>query len=326
MRIYLKREDLNHTGAHKINNCVGQALLARRMGKKRLIAETGAGQHGVATATVAAKFGLPCEVFMGAEDVERQKLNVFRMRLLGAKVHAVESGTRTLKDAMNEALRDWVTNVRDTHYIIGSVAGPHPYPTMVRDLQAVIGREARAQVLERDGRLPDAGGGLRRRRLERDGPVPRLRRRRRRAAARRRSGGGGHRHRTTRGDAVRGARRRPARLEVVRAHRRRRPDPAGALDLRRARLSRASAPSTRGSSSRARATYASVTDAEALAALQLLARTEGILCALETAHAIAYLPRLCADACATTPIVVVALSGRGDKDMPTVAKALGVES
>jgi tryptophan synthase beta chain len=139
VRVYLKREDLNHTGAHKINNCVGQALLARRMGKRRLIAETGAGQHGVATATVAAKFGFDCEVFMGAEDVERQKLNVFRMRLLGAKVHSVESGTRTLKDAMNEALRDWVTNVRDTHYIIGSVAGPHPYPTMVRDLQAVIG-------------------------------------------------------------------------------------------------------------------------------------------------------------------------------------------
>ena len=164
VRIYLKREDLNHTGAHKINNCIGQALLARRMGKRRIIAETGAGQHGVATATVAAKFGLPCEVYMGAEDVERQELNVFRMRLLGAQVHAVESGTRTLKDAMNEALRDWVTNVRDTHYIIGSVAGPHPYPTMVRDLQAVIGREARAQVLERDGRLPDAavacvGGG-----------------------------------------------------------------------------------------------------------------------------------------------------------------------
>src|SRR5262249_23885235 len=162
--IWLMREDLNHTGAHKINNCVGQALLARRMGKRRIIAETGAGQHGVATATVAAKFGFPCEVYMGAEDVERQKLNVFRMRLLGAKVHAVQSGTRTLKDAMNEALRDWVTNVRDTHYIIGSVAGPHPYPTLVRDLQAIIGREARAQLLEREGRLPDAavacvGGG-----------------------------------------------------------------------------------------------------------------------------------------------------------------------
>src|SRR5207302_1020728 len=163
-RIYLKREDLNHTGSHKINNCVGQALLARRMGKRRLIAETGAGQHGVATATVAARFGFDCEVYMGAEDVERQKLNVFRMKLLGTKVHAVESGTRTLKDAMNEALRDWVTHVRDTHYVIGSVAGPHPYPTLVRELQAVIGREARAQIQKAAGRLPDAcvacvGGG-----------------------------------------------------------------------------------------------------------------------------------------------------------------------
>ena len=151
MRIYLKREDLSHTGAHKINNCIGQVLLARRMGKTRIIAETGAGQHGVATATACALFGLPCEVYMGAEDVERQALNVFRMKLLGAKVHAVKTGTRTLKDAMNEALRDWVTNVRDTHYVIGSVAGPHPYPTLVRELQAVIGREARAQIQEARG-------------------------------------------------------------------------------------------------------------------------------------------------------------------------------
>src|SRR5436190_9920127 len=163
-QIYLKREDLLHTGAHKINNAVGQALLAGRMDKRRVIAETGAGQHGVATATACALFGLRCEVYMGAEDIERQRLNVFRMRLLGAKVHSVEIGSRTLKDAMNEAFRDWATNVRDTHYIIGSVAGPHPYPTMVRDLQAIIGREARAQLFEREGRLPDAalacvGGG-----------------------------------------------------------------------------------------------------------------------------------------------------------------------
>ena len=162
--VYLKREDLNHTGAHKINNCIGQAVLARRMGKRRLIAETGAGQHGVATATVAALFGLPCEIYMGAEDVVRQALNVERMKLLGATVHPVESGTRTLKDAMNEAMRDWVTNVGDTFYLIGSVAGPHPYPWMVRDLQSVIGREARRQILEQAGRLPDAlvacvGGG-----------------------------------------------------------------------------------------------------------------------------------------------------------------------
>src|SRR5207302_8311079 len=163
-RIYLKREDLNHTGAHKINNCLGQILLARRMGKTRIIAETGAGQHGVATATVAARFGLPCVVYMGAVDMERQKPNVFRMRLLGAEVREVKSGSKTLKDAMNEALRDWVANVEDTFYIIGSAAGPHPYPAMVRDFQTVIGEETRAQILEAEGRLPDllvacVGGG-----------------------------------------------------------------------------------------------------------------------------------------------------------------------
>jgi tryptophan synthase beta chain len=154
-RIYLKREDLNHTGAHKINNCLGQILLARRMGKKRIIAETGAGQHGVATATVCALFGMQCEVFMGEEDVRRQALNVFRMRLLGAQVHPVSSGTRTLKDAMSEAIRDWVTNVRTTYYLIGSTAGPHPYPMIVRDFQRVIGEEARRQILRKAGRLPD---------------------------------------------------------------------------------------------------------------------------------------------------------------------------
>jgi len=164
VRLYLKREDLCHTGAHKINNCIGQVLLARRMGKTRIIAETGAGQHGVATATACALFGIPCEIYMGAVDVERQALNVFRMKLLGAQVHPVKAGTATLKDAMNEALRDWVTNVRSTHYVIGSVAGPHPYPTLVRELQAVIGREARAQILAAEKRLPDAcvacvGGG-----------------------------------------------------------------------------------------------------------------------------------------------------------------------
>src|SRR5579862_9551953 len=154
-KIYLKREDLNHTGAHKINNCLGQILLARRMGKTRIIAETGAGQHGVATATVAARFGLPCVVYMGEVDIERQKPNVFRMRLLGAEVRPVKSGSRTLKDAMNEALRDWVANVNDTFYIIGSAAGPHPYPAMVRDFQTVIGNETRTQIVEMEGRLPD---------------------------------------------------------------------------------------------------------------------------------------------------------------------------
>ena len=324
VRVYLKREDLNHTGAHKINNCVGQALLARRMGKKRLIAETGAGQHGVATATVAAKFGLPCEVFMGAEDVERQKLNVFRMRLLGAKVHSVESGTRTLKDAMNEALRDWVTNVRDTHYIIGSVAGPHPYPTMVRDLQAIIGREARAQLLERDGRLPDAavacvGGGSNAMGLfyafvgdagvQLHGVE---------AAG---EGIATGRHAATLSEGRVGVLHGSKSFvltdddgQILPAH-----SISAGLDYPGV------GPEHAWLKQSGRATYASVTDAEALAALQLLARTEGILCALETAHAIAYLPRLCASL-RDDAIVVVALSGRGDKDMPTVARALGVES
>ena len=204
-QVYLKREDLNHTGAHKINNCIGQAVLARRMGKRRLIAETGAGQHGVATATVAALFGLPCEIYMGAEDVVRQALNVERMRLLGATVHPVESGTRTLKDAMNEALRDWVTNVGDTFYLIGSVAGPHPYPWMVRDLQSVIGREARAQILAQAGPAARCAGRVRRRRLERGRAVRAVRRRRGRAARRRRGGGRGRRHRAPRRHARRAA-------------------------------------------------------------------------------------------------------------------------
>jgi tryptophan synthase beta chain len=323
-RIYLKREDLNHTGAHKINNCVGQALLARRMGKRRLIAETGAGQHGVATATVAAKFGFACEVFMGAEDVERQKLNVFRMRLLGATVHAVQSGTRTLKDAMNEALRDWVTNVHDTHYIIGSVAGPHPYPTMVRDLQAVIGQEARAQLLEREGRLPDAavacvGGGSNAMGLfhafvgaasvQLHGVE---------AAG---EGIATGRHAATLSQGRIGVLHGSKSLvltdddgQVLPAH-----SISAGLDYPGV------GPEHAWLKQSGRATYASVTDGEALAALQLLARTEGILCALETAHAIAYLPALCARL-PDEALVVVALSGRGDKDMPTVAKALGVES
>ena len=187
-KIYLKREDLLHTGAHKINNCLGQALLARRMGKQRIIAETGAGQHGVATATVCALFGLDCVVYMGDEDMRRQELNVFRMRLLGAKVRGVDSGSRTLKDAISEAMRDWVTNVRTTHYLLGSALGAHPYPMMVRDFHRVIGDEARAQILEAEGRLPDAifacvGGGSQRHRH-----LPRLPRRSRRRADRRRSG------------------------------------------------------------------------------------------------------------------------------------------
>ena len=171
-KIYFKREELNHTGAHKINNCIGQILLAGRMGKTRIIAETGAGQHGVATATVAARFGLPCVIYMGEVDIERQKPNVFRMNLLGAEVRAVSSGSRTLKDAMNEALRDWVANVHDTFYIIGSAAGPHPYPAMVRDFQTVIGKETRAQMIKAEGRLPDMRRCLRRRRLQCHRAVP----------------------------------------------------------------------------------------------------------------------------------------------------------
>jgi tryptophan synthase beta chain len=240
--VLLKREDLNHTGAHKINNCIGQALLARRMGKRRLIAETGAGQHGVATATVAALFGMPCEVYMGAEDVARQSLNVFRMKLLGARVIAVESGTRTLKDAMNEAMRDWVTNVADTFYVIGSVAGPHPYPWMVRELQAVIGLEARAQTLEVLGRLPDAcvacvGGGSNAAGLFAgfvDDPAVKL--------YGVEAAGEGVTSGAPRRDAGRRAGRRAARLQVLRADPRRRragrADRRGPLDLGRPRLSR----------------------------------------------------------------------------------------
>jgi tryptophan synthase beta chain len=323
-KIYLKREDLNHTGAHKINNCVGQALLARRMGKKRIIAETGAGQHGVATATIAAKFGLPCEVYMGAEDVERQKLNVFRMRLLGAKVHCVESGTRTLKDAMNEALRDWVTNVRDTHYIIGSVAGPHPYPTLVRDLQAIIGQEARAQLLEREGRLPDAavacvGGGSNAMGLFHafiDDKTVQLY-----GVEAAGEGIATGRHAATLNEGRIGVLHGSKSYvltdddgQILPAH-----SISAGLDYPGV------GPEHAWLKQSGRAHYVSITDEEALAALQLLGRTEGILCALETAHAIAFLPKLMPSLPANA-LVVVALSGRGDKDMPQVARALGVES
>ncbi len=320
-KIYLKREDLNHTGAHKINNCVGQALLARRMGKKRLIAETGAGQHGVATATVAAKFGFTCEIFMGAEDVRRQALNVFRMKLLGAQVHAVESGTRTLKDAMNEALRDWVTHVHDTHYVIGSVAGPHPYPTLVRDLQAVIGGEARAQLLEREGRLPDAavacvGGGSNAMGLFHafvgDASV---------ALYGVEAAGDGistGRHAATlsagRVGVLHGSKSYVLTDDdgqILHAH-----SISAGLDYPGV------GPEHSWLKDTGRAVYASITDAQALDGLHLLARTEGILCALETAHAIAYL-RTLAPKLGAGKLIVVGLSGRGDKDMETVAAATG---
>jgi len=316
--VYLKREDLNHTGAHKINNCIGQAVLARRMGKRRLIAETGAGQHGVATATVAALFGLPCEIYMGAEDVVRQALNVERMKLLGAKVHAVESGTRTLKDAMNEALRDWVTNVGDTFYLIGSVAGPHPYPWMVRDLQSVIGREARAQILAATGRLPDAcvacvGGGSNAGGLfapfVADASV--------RLVGVEAAGEGvaTGRHAATLGAGRVGVLHGSKSYVLV--------EPDGQIAHAHSISAGLDYPGV-GPEHAAwkvtgRATYVARTDDEALAALERLARTEGILCALETAHAIAALDEV-AQLVGKSGVIIVGLSGRGDKDMVTVAQ------
>jgi tryptophan synthase beta chain len=326
-RVYLKREDLNHTGAHKINNCVGQAVLARRMGKRRLIAETGAGQHGVATATVAALFGMPCDVYMGAEDVRRQALNVFRMRLLGARVIPVESGSRTLKDAMNEALRDWVTNVADTFYLIGSVAGPHPYPWMVRELQSVIGRETRDQIQAAEGRLPDAlvacvGGGSNAAGLF--APMvhePAVAMFGVEAAG---EGVATGRHASTLGagrvGVLHGSKSYvlcggdgAAVGQIAEAH-----SISAGLDYPGVGPEHAYWRDT------GRVTYLARTDAEALAALERLARTEGILCALETAHAVAAFDEVVARV-GRDSLIVVGLSGRGDKDMPTVAAALGVE-
>jgi tryptophan synthase beta chain len=321
-RIYLKREDLNHTGAHKINNCIGQALLARRMGKRRIIAETGAGQHGVATATACALLGLSCEVYMGTEDVARQSLNVFRMKLLGAQVHGVASGSRTLKDAMNEALRDWVKNVRTTYYLIGSVAGPHPYPSMVRDLQAVIGREAREQIVRACGRLPDAavacvGGGSNAIGLFHafvgDATVELW------GVEAAGEGISTGRHAATLGSGRVGVLHGSKSYvlcddegQIREAH-----SISAGLDYPGVGPEHAWLKDT------GRARYVSVTDRQALGALELLSRTEGIIPALESAHAIAALgelaPRLGAD-----KIVIVNVSGRGDKDMATVARELGV--
>ncbi len=320
LRVYLKREDLLHTGAHKINNTLGQALLTRRMGKRRVIAETGAGQHGVATATVAALFGFQCRIYMGEEDMRRQALNVFRIRLLGAEVAGVAAGSRTLKDAMNEALRDWVTNVETTHYVIGSVAGPHPYPMMVRDFQAVIGREAREQVLAREGRLPDAclacvGGGSNAMGLFHafvaDEGVALVG-----VEAAGRGLAGGEHSATLSGG-------RPGVLhgslsyllqdeegQVRTAH-----SVAAGLDYPGV------GPEHAWLKESGRARYAAVTDEEALAGFRLLAETEGIIPALESAHAIAYLPRL-AEELGRGALVVVCLSGRGDKDVQAVSEVL----
>ncbi len=321
-RIYLKREDLAHTGAHKINNALGQCLLAQRMGKRRIIAETGAGQHGVATATVCAMLGLQCIVYMGVEDTVRQSLNVYRMRLLGAEVIGVESGTRTLKDAINEAIRDWVTNVETTHYLIGSVVGPHPYPMLVRDFQSVIGREAREQILAAEGRLPDVVAAC--------------------------VGGGSNAIGTfyefigdegvrlvgveAAGDGVDTGRHaatltagRPGVLhgsmsyllqdehgQVQEAH-----SISAGLDYPGV------GPEHSWLKDTGRAEYGSVTDAEALEGFRLLCRTEGIIPALESAHAIYRASRLAADM-PSDQIILVCLSGRGDKDVPSIAEREGI--
>ena len=309
-RIFLKREDLAHTGAHKINNTLGQVLLALRMGKKRVIAETGAGQHGVATATAAAYFGLPCVVYMGATDVRRQHLNVVRMEMLGAQVVPVEAGTATLKDAINEALRDWVTNVEDTHYVIGSVVGPHPYPELVAGLQAVIGQEARAQILEATGSLPDhvvacVGGGSNAIGLFRAFYRDEV------ALIGVEAGGDGTRHGAslTQGSpgVLHGARSLLLQDDeglIAEAH-----SISAGLDYPGVGPEHAWLAST------GRAAYVSVTDEEALAGFRALARTEGILPALEPAHAVGYLLRASLEG-----TVLLGLSGRGDKDVATIAE------
>jgi tryptophan synthase beta chain len=319
-RIWLKREELNHTGSHKINNCMGQILLAQRMGKRRIIAETGAGQHGVATATVCARYGLPCIVYMGAVDVERQAPNVQRMQLLGAEVRPVTSGSATLKDAMNEALRDWVTNVEDTYYLIGSAAGPHPYPEMVRDLQRVIGEEARAQVIEAEGRLPDAavacvGGGsnaigLFHPFLDDDVKLFGVE-------------ASGHGLDTGQhAAAINGG--RPGVLHGNRTYLLQ--DAAGQITEAHSISAGLDYPGIGPEHAFlhdvGRVTYLSATDDETVAAFQLLSRLEGILPALESAHALARLGDVAKEV-GPDGIIVLNLSGRGDKDLETVVARMG---
>jgi tryptophan synthase beta chain len=319
-KIFLKREDLNHTGAHKINNCIGQILLARRMGKKRIIAETGAGQHGVATATVCALFGMDCVIYMGATDIERQQPNVYRMKLLGAEVRPVQSGAATLKDAMNDALRDWVTNVHDTYYLIGTVAGPHPYPAMVRDFQSVIGDEVRAQILAQEGRLPDSlvaciGGGSNAMGLFH----PFLD-----EAAVRIIGVEAAGHGLDKAHAASLSGGRPGVLhgnrtyllqdndgQIAEAH-----SISAGLDYPGIGPEHAWLHET------GRVEYVSVTDTEAVEAFQRCTRLEGIIPALESSHAIAYASKIAAKLPADH-LMVVCLSGRGDKDVATIARALG---
>lgn len=321
-KIYLKREDLCHTGSHKINNAIGQALLARRMGKQRIIAETGAGQHGVATATVAALFGIECEVFMGTEDVHRQSLNVFRMKLLGAQVRSVSSGSATLKDAINEALRDWVTHVEHTYYLVGSTMSAHPYPMMVRDFQSVIGREARRQVMRQEGRLPDCliacvGGGSNAMGLfypfldDADVRMIGVE-----------AGGAGvetgrHAASISAGQVgvLHGKKTYVLQDELGQV----RPAHSISAGLDYPGVG----PEHSYLHDSGRAEYLSITDVEAISGLKLLTETEGIIPALETAHAIAYAAKL-APQMHRDQIIIVNLSGRGDKDMNTVAEYLGV--
>ncbi|AMO32720.1 tryptophan synthase subunit beta [Lysinibacillus sp. fkY74-1] len=320
-KIYLKREDLNHTGAHKINNAIGQALLAKRMGKKKIVAETGAGQHGVATATACALLNLECVVFMGAEDIKRQQLNVFRMELLGTKVQSVESGSKTLKDAVNAALRYWVTNVEDTHYILGSALGPHPFPKIVRDFQRIIGVETRTQILQKEGRLPDAvvaciGGGSN-------------------------AIGMFHPFVDDESVALYGVEAAGSGLETGRHAAAIAGGQLGVLHGAYMYLLQDANGFVQEAHSISagldypgkgpehcylhdigRAQFNAITDAEALEGLQLLSRTEGILPALESSHAIAYTAKL-AKTMQSDSIIVVCLSGRGDKDVHTVRAALG---
>ncbi|WP_040260449.1 tryptophan synthase subunit beta [Pseudomonas massiliensis] len=322
-KIYFKREELNHTGAHKVNNCIGQVLLAKRMGKKRLIAETGAGMHGVATATVAARFGLPCVIYMGATDIERQQANVFRMRLLGAQIVPVTAGTGTLKDAMNEALRDWVTNVEDTFYLIGTVAGPHPYPAMVRDFQSIIGKETREQLQEKEGRLPDSliacvGGGSNAMGLFHpfldDASVEIIG-----------VEAGGHgvdtdKHAASLNGGVPGVLHgnrtyllQDTDGQITDAH-----SISAGLDYP------GIGPEHAWLHEIKRVQYVSITDDEALAAFHLTCRTEGIIPALETAHALAEAIRR-APTLPRDHLMVVCLSGRGDKDMQTVMNHMAAQ-
>ncbi len=321
-KIYLKREDLNHTGSHKINNVLGQILLAKRMGKTRVIAETGAGQHGVATATVAALMGMECEIFMGEEDTRRQALNVYRMELLGAKVHAVTTGTRTLKDAVNETMREWARRTKDTHYVLGSVMGPHPFPTMVRDFQSVISKEARAQILETEGKLPSAvlaciGGGSNAMGMFYhfiDDPAVRLIGCE--AAGRGIQTG---KHAATIAKGTKGifhgmksyfCQDEKGQIAPVYSI-------SAGLDYP------GIGPEHADLHDRGRAEYVAVTDDEAVDAFEYLARTEGIICAIESAHAVAHVRKI-ASSFSRDDCILVCLSGRGDKDVAAIAKYRGV--